>query len=197
MNDQKILKVWVYWGRLNPIHLWHEAIANKALEESDIVVFFMGSIDNPQSYRHFFPADKREALIRKVYPDAIIIRIPDTHNPSGTQEENDAQWVKSLDTLIDQAVPWDKEVTFYGWCEEDVAFFLEAEKNVVVVNRFDGATPPISATQVRDFLIGLETTEPNSEIRKLRLRDKNLVNPIIIDDLVDMFSEEWANFKKR
>ena len=197
MNSQKILKVWVYWWRLNPIHLWHEAVVNKAKKDSDILVFFMGSIDNPQSYRHFFPADKREALIRKVYPDAIIIRIPDTYTPWANEKENDAIWVKSLDALIDQAVPWDKEVTFYGWCEEDVAFFLEAGKKVAFMNRFDGTTPPISATEVRDFLIGLETTEPNPEIRKLRLRDKNLVNPIIVDDLVDMFSEEWANFKKR
>lgn len=197
MNDQKTLKVWVYWWRLNPIHLWHEAVANKAKIDSDILLLFMGSIDNPQSYRHFFPADKREALIRKVYPDAIIIRIHDTHNPEATEEENDAQWVKNLDSLIDQAVPWDKEVTFYWWCEEDVAFFLEAGKKVAFMNRFDGTTPPISATEVRDFLIGLETTEPNPEIRKLRLRDKNLVNSAIVDDLVDMFSEEWANFKKR
>ncbi len=196
MNKTPI-KVWVYWGRLSPIHLGHEAVIKIAQASSDVLVLFMGSIDNPQSYRHFFPADKREQLIKKLYPNAILIRIPDVHVLWASEEESNRVRVQNLDQLIDEAVPGEKDVTFYGWCEEDVSFFLDEGKKVSFANRFDGTTPPISASEVRDFLIGLETTEPNTEIRKLRLRDKNLVNPLIVDDLLTMFSEEWAKFKKR
>lgn len=99
--------------------------------------------------------------------------------------------------LIEDVIPGEKKITFYGWCEEDIAFFLDAGKQVMIANRFDGTTPPISATEVRDFLIWLETTEPNHDIRKLRLRDKNLVNPLIVDDLITFFHQERTNFKKK
>ncbi len=201
MNKTPI-KVWVYWGRFTPIHLGHENTLLTAIQENDIVVVFIGTtalppLEENQSYKNLIPLHKREYLIKKIFPTISIVHIADTHIKWNIKEDNKA-WVNKLDTLIDEIVPGEKNITFYGWCEEDISFFLDEGKNVRIVNRFDGDTSPvISATQVRDYLVWLEHTEPNIEVRKIKLRDKNLVNPLIVDDVVTIFSEEWAKFKKK
>jgi hypothetical protein len=47
------------------------------------------------------------------------------------------------------------------------------------------------------MLIGLTETEPNIIIRQQRLIDANLVNPIIVESLINIFEEEWETFKQK
>jgi len=51
------------------------------------------------------------------------------------------------------------------------------------LNRFDGTTPKVSATEVRDALIKGRPLE-------------GLIEPALISDLENRFIEKWEQFKK-
>jgi hypothetical protein len=134
--------------------------------------------------------------LKTVFPDAMILKISDVRNLS-TQAENNAQWIKNLDHMIDDAVPGEKDITFFWGCFEDVDFFEEAGKKIQYLNRFDWSTRKISATEVRDFIAWLILTEKNHIIRRERLLEKDFVNPLIVDDVLQTFEQEREKFKKK
>lgn len=164
-------------GRLCPIHLGHERIINKMIadcgEENCLVV--VGSSNTPMSLRHFFSYEERRDFIRKVFPKIKIVGLPDYRS--------DSEWLKALDDILALAGLDPGEIKFFGGCEEDVRFFMETNRSVTVLNRFDGSGPITSATEIRDCLI---------ERRPIN----QLVNPILVEDLQTAFRKKWELFKK-
>ncbi len=172
----KSIKHGVFVGRFCPMHLGHEAIIRKMLDESENPVIVIGSSNNSPSMRHFFSYEERRSVIKKVFPEIPIVGLPDY--------SNDAAWLVALDDILrvtgaDPAT----SVTFFGGCEEDVRFFFEAGRACLLTNRFDGSTPKISATEVRDALIHDRSLE-------------NLLNPAVAGDVKALFTEKWEQFKK-
>jgi cytidyltransferase-like protein len=176
MSDSKSIKHGVFVGRFCPMHLGHEAIIRKMLDESESPLIVIGSSNNSPSMRHFFSYEERRNLIRKVFPDVPIVGLPDY--------SDDKIWLTALDDIlsISGADP-SNSITFFGGCEEDVRFFFEAGRTCVLTNRFDGSTPKISATEVRDALIHGRSLE-------------NLLNPAVVEDVKILFTEKWEKFKK-
>lgn len=172
-------KVGVYVGRLCPIHLGHEKVIEFMIDEFwiDKCILLLGSCNANFSLRNFFSYTERKSFIQKIYPQLTITGIPDY----GSNED----WLGHLDDIL--MTKWNKDilnhVTFMWGCEEDVDFFLETWRQVKIYNRFNGTTPKISATEVRDALI---------ERRDL----KWLLNENIIEDVKSIFYPKWEKFKK-
>lgn len=169
----------VYVGRLNPIHLWHEAVINAMLQKYGTdCLLVLWSANHEQSLRHFFSYEERKILVRKLYPDIKIAPLPDFGN--------DTEWLSALDDLIDNTFHTytERRVLFFWGCREDVSFFENDGRNIEVMNRFDGTTPLVSATEVRDALITWRSLD-------------GLVNPTIKWDILDLFWHKWEIFKKK
>ncbi len=168
----------VFVGRMSPIHLGHEAIIRKMIEDVGVSnsCLVLGSSNAPMSFRNFFSYEERRSLIKKIFPDIGIVGIPDY--------PTDSEWLLALDDILKFAAqPYSDNIVFYGGCEEDIRFFIETGREVRLLNRFDGTTPKISATEVRDAL---------SKGRSL----DGFLNPVILEDIRRMFLRKWEVFKR-
>jgi hypothetical protein len=76
------------------------------------------------------------------------------------------------------------KLTFFGGSQEDVEFFTVVGRSVVILNRFDGSTPPISATEVRDALIEKRPVD-------------GLLNAKVAGHISEIFANKWEEFKRK
>ncbi len=97
--------------------------------------------------------------------------------------KTDTEWLSALDDMIRLAGIDPASVVFYGGCDEDIRFFTDAKRNVKIINRFDGSTPKISATEVRDALIHGRPLD-------------GLVNQTLQSKIRDLFTKKWEEFKR-
>lgn len=172
-------KYGVFMGRMNPIHLGHEQVIDRMIRECTQAntVIIIGSSNAQTSMRHFFSYKQRRDFVRRLYPTMRIMPAADFPN-------NDAEWAAALKDLLESAFGQGSlpEITFYGGADEDVQYYKKAGFKTKVINRFDGTTPIISATEVRDHLV---------HERPLN----GLLNPKIHDDIHGLFQERWETFK--
>lgn len=169
----------VFVGRMCPPHLGHEQIVRTMLREcpgNGNSLIILGSANTPMSLRHFFSYSERRSFVERLFPHVNIVGLPDFFN-------NNQEWYTALDDLLKLAGFTPEEVTFFGGCEEDLRFFIERGRKVYEVNRFDGSTPKISATEVRDALIHDRSLE-------------GLLNPVIHEAVKANFKVNWEKFRK-
>jgi len=168
----------VYCGRFNPIHKGHEMVIQEMINKFGIEnsLIILGSANAPFSLRHFFSYLERRNFIKTIFPEIKIVGLPDY--------DNNEMWLKALDDIIDAVVPnSDREVVFFGGCEEDIDYFINDGRDCQIINRFNGRTPKISATEVRDCLIYGRSLD-------------DLINNIIIDEMRIIFRHKWERLKK-
>lgn len=141
-------EVGAYVGRLNPMHLGHQALIRAMIEAFGAHhVVLVGSCNRPISLRHLFNYRDRVDFIRAVFPHARVVPLPDF-------EGDNASWFQAHDDLF-QAFGWPAgRVVYIGGSREDTQFISDNGRTVHVVNRFTGPTVHVSASQVRDTLIG-------------------------------------------
>ena len=170
-------KFGVFVGRFSPLHIGHEVVIKGMIDSFGIenCLVILGSSNAPISFRHLFSYEDRRRFIKEVFGDIAIVGLPDYP----TNEE----WLLALDDILDLRKIDKKEVVFFGGCEEDIYFFLEHKRPCKLFNRFDGETPKISATEVRDALI-----------RERSLDD--LLNPKICEIVKVSFTLKWEKLKK-
>lgn len=169
----------VYIGRFSPIHLGHIAIIDQMLDDAKIfsdTLILIGSANTPQSLRHFFSYKERKDMIRLIYPNIDIAPLPDFPN------KNDEWFDCILDLIILKGDYTD--VQFYAGCKEDVIILEQYTKNIVYVNRFDGTTPVVSATQVRDALIHNRDLD-------------GLMHSNVIHTVKHVFDKRWKEFQNK
>jgi hypothetical protein len=164
-------------GRVCPIHPGHEMVVGTMIETFGIenCLFGIGSSNHALSLRHFFSYGERRGFVQKIFPGLKVFGLPDY--PS------DEEWLTALDDILRISGVDPKTVTFFGGCQEDVRFFYEFGRTVQIMNRFDGTTPKVSATEVRDALISGRGLD-------------NLLNPLIAEDVHTCFKAKWELFKK-
>ncbi len=170
------MKKGVFVGRMCPIHLGHEEIIKKMVGEcnADCLVI-IGSSNAPMSLRHFFSYEERRRFIRKLFPEVAMVGLPDY--------PTDEEWLVALDDILLVAGINPGEAVFYGGCEEDIRFFLEAGRKYSLLNRFTGETPKISATEVRDALVH------NRDLARL-------LSPAVAEEVKNTFRFKWEVLKK-
>ena len=164
-------------GRFCPAHVGHEAVIRAMIEKSGIEnsLVGIGSSNHETSIRHFFSYDERRDFLLQIFPGLKVFGIPDY--------PTDAEWMRALDDYLSLAGTDPQKVKFFGGCQEEVDFYYRFGRQVEIVNRFDGSTPKVSATEVRDALIHERALD-------------GLVNPLIAKAVRDCFLGKWEKFKK-
>ena len=165
--------------RACPIHLGHERVLDEMLSKHGIhrSVVMLGGANEPMSLRHLFSYSDRRGLILRLpkYNGLRIVPLPDF--------PTDAEWLEAMDDILKSMEIDPLRAAYYGGCEEDIDFFVRANRETKIVNRFDGSSPKISATEVRDALI---------HGRPL----KDLVNLRLQKPLLALFNKRWELFKR-
>jgi len=155
--------------RACPMHLGHQAIVNAMVRDAgdmEHCLLFLGSSNRPLSFKYLFSFRERHEIARTLFPKLRILGIPDF--------PNDEDWLFNLNNELEHLGTSLANVTFYGGCHEDIAWFIDRGFATKIINRFSGAESPIvSATQVRDALLegrsldGLVDTCIHAQVRTL------------------------------
>ena len=172
-ESDKAVCVW----RICPIHLGHQKVLDAMIKKFGIknCLLVIGSSNAPLTMRNFFSYVERKGFVETIYPDLQVVPISDY--------PTDSEWLQALDDILRFGGLSPKEVTFFGGCAEDIEFFLEVGRKHEIMNRFDGSTPKISATEVRDALIQGRPLD-------------GLLDPRIVDGVRGAFKGKCERFKK-
>lgn len=167
----------VFVGRFSPMHLGHQLLIQKLLEEfGERHLILIGSCNHSISFRHLFSYQDRCEFIRTIFPSARILGLPDF--------DDDNEWFRQLDDTMAIAGIDPAQATFTGGCIEDVSFFIERARAVRIFNRFNGETPRMSATEVRDALIEHRSIDA-------------FVDPRLLQSITQRFHERYALLRKK
>lgn len=139
-------------------------------------LIIIGSCNKEQSLRNFFNYEERRMFIKMLNYTTKVVGLPDY--------ETDALWSIALDDILDVAGFQANETVFFGGCDEDIVTLQKDGRNTRVINRFDGTTPKISATEVRDALLHAKSLD-------------GLVNPSLHSYMKDFFNRKWKQFEKK
>lgn len=171
-------KFGIFVGRFSPLHLGHEAVIRHMIEECGLenCIVILGSSNNQMSFRHLFSYEERRFFLEKAFPGLKIIGLPDY--------SSDSEWLLALNDILSFGGVDSEQAVFFGGCEEDIYFFLDHGKKYQLMNRFNGETPKISATEVRDALIQNRSLD-------------GLVNQKLVEDVKNSFTIRWEEFRKK
>lgn len=165
-------------GRYTPLHRGHMAVIDTMLERyGENSLLLVGSCNTPISLRHIFTFEDRLEFIQVCYPKLTVMGIPDFPGMNGA-------WLKYLDMLLAFGKVKEGDVLFFGGSTEDISFFIDAGRNVEIMNRFDGTTPFVSASQVRDALMKERSVD-------------GLIDDRIRDLVVERYAQRLEQLSKR
>ena len=148
----KKYKVGFYIGRFQPIHIGHESIIRKMLDECVIAIVAVGSAQEHNTQRNPFNFWERKDLITNVFyrevieGRLIIIPIKDRENPS-----NDASWGDYVFEKVKWFTNEQPNVVYEGEETERSTWYDNLDVTIVKVPRSD---IPVSATEIREGLCG-------------------------------------------
>ncbi|MFA6535890.1 MAG: hypothetical protein WC250_01305 [Candidatus Paceibacterota bacterium] len=185
MNNQTLLSYTpkdddfgVYVGRLNPMHLGHQAMVSSLLQTfGPNHLLLIGSCNKPISIRHLFNYADRCDIVRAVFPEVRIAPLPDF-------DGSDALWFRALDDILWLTGIDPTKVLYIGGSREDVEFYRLFGRKVEIVNRFGGLTVNVSGSEIRDALI---------EHRPLEA----MLDPRVIPIIQERFAIRWEEVKSR
>jgi len=135
----------------------------------------VGSENAPFSMRNFFSLEERTHFLKLLFPKLQNFSVPDVHD--------DKRWIGIIDRRLWERNIDPSSVTFFGGCAEDIRFFVNAGRQTVIMNRFDGTTPKVSATEVRDALVAGRSLD-------------GLVNPAIAEAVRSVFRRKMEALTK-
>lgn len=97
------MKLWIFIGRMQPLHLWHQSIIEKSLEENDLTFIILWSKWIQDTDRNTFSDAERELFLKTFLKKK-------TRNKVLFLEDNKSEenWVRALAILIQKT--WDEYV---------------------------------------------------------------------------------------
>ena len=147
---EKMYKCGLYIGRFQPIHIGHESIIRKMLEECDQIIIAIGSAQESGTERNPFTFEQRADLIMNVfYRECLngrisIIPLRDRYQPA-----NDASWGDYVFQNVWDITHKVPDAIYEGEEEERNSWYDNLNVDVVRVPR---TIVLASATQLREAL---------------------------------------------
>lgn len=149
-NSEKKYKYGLYIGRFQPIHIGHESIIRKMLNECERVIIAIGSAQESGTAKNPFSLEQRADLITNVfYRERIegrlkIMPLEDRENPS-----NDASWGDYVFQKVYNRFYIFPDVIYEGEEAERNNWYDNRNVEIIRVSRTD---IPVSATLVREAI---------------------------------------------
>jgi bifunctional NMN adenylyltransferase/nudix hydrolase len=133
-TNKKQFDFLVFLGRMEPFHIGHEEVINKALTMAERVIVLVGSSNQPRTIKNPFTFEERKTMIQdanKAFPGgANCLRL--LIAPLRDQKYNDQVWVASVQNIVQQeitkAIGWtDKpiRVGLIGHSKDESSYYLQ------------------------------------------------------------------------
>ena len=146
----KKYKYGLYIGRFQPIHIGHESIIRKMLEECDQIIIAIGSAQESGTERNPFTFEQRADLIMNVfYRECLNGRISIIPLRDRSQPANDASWGDYVFQNVWDIAHVVPDAVYEGEEEERNTWYDNLDVDVVRVPR---TIVLASATQLREAL---------------------------------------------
>lgn len=177
----------VFIARAQPFHLGHKAVVDVALKQAKEVVIVVGSSFEARNLRNPFTFEERKEMIKAVFPTDRVKVVPVSDYPY-----DDTKWVKAVQNIVDQTIPYAKDVGLIGHSKDSSSYYLNIFprwKNHVEVPNVDG----INATDIRVALLG----DNQEQYDIVSMLPKEVVNTMskIISNGPDGYSESWLTLR--
>jgi len=205
-QDKTVRDALVFIGRFSPFHNGHKAVIDAALEQAKQVIVVVGSSFAARNIRNPFTFQERKAMIESIYKDQTttingedigaergaytvprVLVVPVSDYPY-----DDNKWVNAIQKIVDDAVPYAKDVGLIGHSKDSTSYYLNIFprwKNHIEVPDVGG----INATDIRVALLGnnVEGLNPASVMPKEAVR---VVSKIVADG-PDGYSDSWLTLR--
>ncbi len=105
------MKIWIFIGRMQPLHLWHQKIITESISNNDFTFIMLWSSWIINEYNPFTDIERKN-FIENIFEENKnkyeIINLADS--------ESDEKWVKNIEKIVKYNINKKEEsVTFYGW----------------------------------------------------------------------------------
>jgi bifunctional NMN adenylyltransferase/nudix hydrolase len=140
-------------GRMQPFHIGHKAVVDKALEYAKEVVIVLGSCFQPRSTKNPFTFEERKAMIESCYPretDYYLRHHRVKVVPVMDYPYDDNAWVSAVQSAVNN-VKYGDTVGLIGHSKDHTSYYLKIFpdwRNHVEVENVDC----INATDIREEL---------------------------------------------
>ena len=148
----KKYKCGLYVGRFQPIHIGHESVIRKMLDECEQIIIVIGSAQESGTERNPFTFEQRADFITNVFYREVIkgrlfiVPIYDRYKPA-----NDASWGDYVVEHIWNYMHRVPDVIYEGEEEERTSWYDNLDVDIVKVPRSE---IPVSASMIRDGFKG-------------------------------------------
>lgn len=103
------MTLWLFIGRLNPPHIWHLSIIDKALVENDRVIVLIWS-KNLIDEQNLLSYEEIKELLLEKYSDNLKLQIIELRD-----DRSDLVWIYSIYRIIFENWNKIKDINLYGW----------------------------------------------------------------------------------
>ena len=141
----------LYIGRFQPIHVGHESIIRRMLDECEIAIIAIGSAQEGGTMKNPFTCAHRADLIENVfYRERIEGRLKIVPVNDRKEIANDASWGNYVFKCVDNFTHLTPDVIYEGEEAERATWYDELDVDVVRVPR---NIIPVSATKLREAIL--------------------------------------------
>jgi len=169
-------KLTVFIGRFSPFHNGHGDVLRRALQTSENVLVFIGSVGQARNIKNPFTYEERREMISS-YVKNMPVKGNVLFAPSFDHPYNDQKWIESIQShvlAIKKALAYEGPVFLTGANKDETTWYLKAfgdffEKDFVVLK---DTGVDYSATRVRNLMFGQQTLPtdmlPGSSVKFLQ-----------------------------
>lgn len=178
------MTLWLFIGRLNPPHIWHISIIDKALSENDRVIVLIWSKNIIDEQNPLYFNEIKEILLLK-YKDNKKLEILELRD-----DRSDLIWIYNIYKILFEKWKGINDINLYAWdFKNDSAYniikkyenhfnnfsfnYIEQSRENSFVN-YNWQKIPISATNLR---------------QALRNKDYDLVNILCDENVVEKIKD--------
>ncbi len=196
--NKKEYDVAVFIGRLQPYHLAHHQMVQRALALADKVVLVLGSAFRARDPKNPFKWQERRDMVQVCFEpqDAQRILVAPVRD-----YYEDSQWVAAVREEVQKLVPDARKVALLGHFKDASSYYLNRFPGWQLVEQAVGLQDGLSATQIRETLFSLEAGWPVIKTRLAGMLPEPVLEYLSLWRMSDAFQqmrlESNANAKYR
>ena len=162
-------------GRFQPFHLGHASIVEEALEKAERVLILVGSAQESRTVRNPYSFEERAKLIKKATSSRIIIA------PLKDLGIGDVcGWGDYVIDSAEKALGEKAQCLFLGHEEKNAKWLSPERKGEINLVELSRAAIPISATQVRNYLLEDDRDGYQKSMREELYEDYDWLREILL-----------------
>ena len=138
-------------GRYQPCHLGHVKTIEKALQENDSVVVFLGSAQFSRTHINPYTVQERVSFLKGVFPNAKEdgLKLAPINDIQAVTRKDWQDYINGKLLALSILKNDDVHITYYSGSEEDALWYKGWADEIVIVDRFEDR---ITATDIRNSL---------------------------------------------